>query len=121
MKPTLPTILGGTIALTGITALQYGSVLLAALMLFLLGITIGYLVVLYPLARHSHLHMYVSKGRVIRESMLIPQRGLRDMTGKQIQPGDIVMMLENGYLLSISKQPSPLNKSAPKASISSEA
>lgn len=69
---------------------------------FALGMLAGATRIIFPLARHPHLHMYWSNQKLITESMLIPQKGLRDMNGNKIKPGDIIMMLDNGYLLKIS-------------------
>ena len=69
---------------------------------FALGVLAGVIRMIFPLVRHPYLHMYWSNRKLITESMLIPQKGLRDMNGNEIKPGDIVMMLDNGYLLKIS-------------------
>jgi hypothetical protein len=76
---------------------------IATILAFLLGAFLGMIGLLYPLARNPHLHMYWDGKRFVRDSRLIPLTGLRDMNGNEIKPGNLVLMLSNGYLLLISK------------------
>jgi len=77
--------------------------LIAIILIFLSGALFGVFGLMYPLMRHPHLHMYYKDGELVKESMLIPLKGLRDMNGNEIKTGDLVMMLANGNLLIINR------------------
>ena len=100
---TLATLTGGMATLAAISAAQYGIAAIVLIVVFLLGMIAGVFGIIYPLARHRHLHMYYNDGKLVRDSMLRPQTGLRDMTNQLIQPGDVVMMMENNQFLIISE------------------
>ena len=100
---TLATLTGGMATLAAISAAQYGIAAIVLIVVFLLGMIAGVFGIIYPLARHRHLHMYYNDGKLVRDSMLRPQTGLRDMTNQLIQPGDVVMMMEDNQFLIISE------------------
>ena len=100
---TIATLTGGLATLTAISAAQYGVAAIVLIVVFLLGVIVGVFGIIYPLAKHRHLHMYYNDGKLVRDSMLRPQTGLRDMINQLIQPGDVIMMMKDNQFLIISE------------------
>jgi hypothetical protein len=103
------TILGGLLTLGTIAAFRFGGIMIAVAVIFafLLGAFLMTWFLIRPLVRHPYIHMYWDGKHLVRDSMLRPLTGTRDMNGKLIEPGNLVMMLESGHLLLISKNPIP--------------
>jgi hypothetical protein len=103
------TLLGGLTVLGTVAALETGGVMIAVAVIFsfLLGAFLMTWFLIRPLVRHPYIHMYWNGKNLVRDSMLRPLTGTRDMNGNLIEPGNLVMMLESGHLLLISKNPIP--------------
>ena len=100
---TIATLTGGLATLTAISLTQCGIAAIMLIVVFLLGVVAGVFGIIYPLAKHRHLHMYYNDGKLVRDSMLRPQTGLHDMTNQLIQPGDVIMMMKDNQFLIISE------------------
>lgn len=89
------------ILFTDLDKIVYG-VLLAVFLLFT-GAIIGALATIYPIARNHGTYLYVENKKLTRGSFIHPHLGLYDASGQEIKPGNILMMMDDGKLLILSK------------------